>query len=306
MAGPTAYLIFSHDNPDQVARLARVLLDESPSCRVVVRHDRERSAPPQVEDDRFHLLDDGIAVAWGSYSRDVESVMAALEWIEGRLDYSSVVLLSGQDYPLRPLAAIEAGFQGDARIGDVWQLRPDWSVLPDAQRDFYLRYFYRHFEWPLPVTAGRIARSLARGGPPRLYVRQFGPGIRPRVGLRRRRTPFDGSLECWVSSEWLTLSRRSVEFLVAFAARRPDVLDHYRRTVSPGESLYATALMNEETFEVEPNHHRFIVFDGPHPRVLTSADLDAITASGKDFGRKFDTRVDAAVLDSLDRVRREA
>jgi hypothetical protein len=43
-------------------------------------------------------------------------------------------------------------------------------------------------------------------------------------------------------------------------------------------------------------------FKEPGPAVLTVDDLDSMLASGKLFARKFDTTVDAAVLDRLDEL----
>ena len=42
----------------------------------------------------------------------------------------------------------------------------------------------------------------------------------------------------------------------------------------------------------------------PSPDVLTSADFGELQASGADFARKFDARVDEEVLDRLDELRR--
>jgi hypothetical protein len=39
---------------------------------------------------------------------------------------------------------------------------------------------------------------------------------------------------------------------------------------------------------------------GPSPRVLTSYDLERMVRSSALFARKFDPRVDAAVIDALD------
>ncbi len=69
----------------------------------------------------------------------------------------------------------------------------------------------------------------------------------------------------------------------------------YRRSFAASESFFATALMNDPELSVGSGPHRFIDFPpgAPNPRTLTSADLDAMTASGAHFARKFDPAVDA-------------
>jgi hypothetical protein len=139
---------------------------------------------------------------------------------------------------------------------------------------------------------------------PAAYVRE----LPPRVGLRRPRLPFGPDLRCWVSTDWPTLSRAAVEALLRTTAERPRLMRHYRRSVSPGESFFATVLMNDSALRVSGDDRRFVRFapGAPSPYVLTSADLDDMNASGAHFARKFDAGVDPGVLDRLDELRRGA
>ena len=81
---------------------------------------------------------------------------------------------------------------------------------------------------------------------------------------------------------------------------------NYRRSVSPAESFFATALMNDPALKVSGDDRRFARFQpgAPSPDVLTSADLGELEASGAEFARKFDAGVDARILDRLDELRR--
>src|SRR5918992_139187 len=93
------YIVISHRNPEQVVRLVRVLR-EGPAARVLVRHD-----------PRWEPLDNQ------------------------RLEAAGGLTFPGRDYPVRPLADIEAdrdGAPADARLGLV---RPGETRRPAAGDD---------------------------------------------------------------------------------------------------------------------------------------------------------------------------
>jgi Core-2/I-Branching enzyme len=301
-----AYLVISHRRPEQVLRLVRAL-KESPSAEVVVRHDQRREPLNQdtVEAAGGHLLDDGIEVEWGGWSY-LMMVLRALEWIEARLAADWVLVLSGQDYPLRPIGEIEAFLAGtdyDALLGDVHEV--DFSHRPEPPADeFFLRYGYGHYQVELPpwllyrLVPGRL-RPLA-------YAREMPPPLTPRLGFRRWRLPFGPDLRCYVSSDWITVSRHAARVLIAFARRERKAVRYFRRTVIPSEAFFASVLLSDRSLRVDLDHRRFISFPQQgrvHPETLTVSHLDRMLASGADFARKFDERADAAVLDALDRLR---
>jgi hypothetical protein len=295
----TAYVVLSHRNPDQVLRLIGVLA-EGPGANVLVRHDPRRSTLDEDEVERLgaRTIRDEIDFAWGDWSQ-LQLLLACLRRATEEVDPDWLLVLSGQDYPLRPMAAIEADLaaeEHDAMLGHAWEL--DTDGLPDPPADeFFLRYAYRHYPAPraMPRLPGRL-RRLA-------YVRELPPPLRPQLGIRRMRTPFHDRFKCFVSADWLTLNRRALR---AIMDAPPDLRRYYRRVAIPSESFFATVLLNDSSLRVARDNRRFVSFEAPltpHPETLTSADLDRLLASGCDFARKFDTEIDAEVLDALDERR---
>jgi len=146
----------------------------------------------------------------------------------------------------------------------------------------------------VPWVPPRLPRRLA-------YGRTL-PGGTKLLGVRN---PARLDLPLHVSSDWPTLNRKAVRSVLGFPGRHPRLMRRYRHGFVASESLFATALMNDPEISVGNGPHRYFDFPpgSPNPRTLTSADLDAITASGAHFARKFDPAVDADVLDALDRRR---
>ena len=287
-----AYVVLSHRNPAQVLRLVRAL-GEGPAAHVLVRHDPRHSDLPHaaIEAAGAEALEDRIEVDWAQWSY-LELILSCLREARRRLDPEWTLILSGQDYPLRSLAAIEADLDRarvDARLGSVREVE---SRRPAHGDEFYLRCRYRHYARP------RGLADLPRRLRPLVYARD----LPPLVGVRRLRRP---PLPFYSSADWLTLRRPAVEALLDAAGNRR-LMQHFRRVAVPSESFFATVLLADPRLAVDGDHRRFAHFSdsgAAHPDTLTSRDLDRILASGADFARKFDAELDSEVLDRLDERR---
>jgi hypothetical protein len=299
-----AYLVISHGNPQQVLRLVRAL-GEGASGHVFVRHDGRHSQldPGELEAAGGRGLRDHIDVEWGHWSY-LRMLLNALERVRAELDPDWLLVLSGQDYPLRPLPEIEAQLGSaahDAFLGSAWELETERRPGPPAD-DFFRRYAYRHVRAPawMPPLPRRLS-GLA-------YLREMPPPLRPRLGVRSPRLPFGPDLRCWVSGDWPVLSRRALAAALKAAAENRELMRHYRGSVAASESFFATVLMNDPGLSVSGDDRRFVKFapGAARPDPLTAADLDRLVASGAHFARKFDAGVDASVLDRLDELRRSA
>ncbi len=291
-----AYIVLSHRNPDQVLRLVGALR-EGPAARVLVRHDQRgtKLAAAEIEAAGAEALEDRIEVEWGGWSH-VELILSCLRRA-ARLEPDWTLVLSGQDYPLRPLTEIEERLAATVADGLLGSVREIESKPPPAGLDdeFFLRTAYRHFRRP------RRLPHLPHALRPLVYVRD----LPPRVGVRRRRGP--GS-RLHGSADWLTLGPRAAAALLTAGEDRR-LTRFFRRAALPSESFFATVLLNDPTLSIGRDHRRFVTFDrpgAPHPRTLSTADLEPALASGADFARKFDVTADAGVLDLLDARRRAA
>ena len=299
-----AFLVVSHRNPRQVLRLVRALR-EGRDTVVLVHHDQRREPidAGACAAAGGRLVDYGLRVEWGNMAY-TDMLLAAMRELADGIDPDWIAVVSGQDYPLRPLPDFErhlAESPHHALLGDLWQL--DLSVEPPSpEREFYLRYRYHHYAPPRPVAAV-LGRALGR----RAYLRELPMGLGLRLGVKPRRHPFGPGLRCHVCSDWLTLERTAVRAVLDFTREKPDVMQHYRRTIIPSESLFATVLANDPRLSIG-RATRLLGFEdsSPHPRTFGTGDLDELLASGMHFARKFDEGSDSRVLDLLDEARTPA
>lgn len=282
-AGGPAFVVLAHKHPAQVARLAARLAPHPVHLHVdgAIPDDRfaafAGAAPGNVRLVRRHRS--GWA-SWGLVAAALEGVRSALS----EATPSHVMLLSGQDYPLRSADAIGAFF--------------------DAHRD---TSFVPH--WALPNRMwGRF------GGMDRLRVpqRPF-RGRRLALPLPRRLPrgirPYGGSM-------YWALTADAARQVLDACARRPELVRFYRSTWIPDEMFVPTVVMNsaarERVADEALTYIRWPERGGRHPALLDASELERLRAAAdgpsdvggraraKLFARKFDQEVAPEILDRLD------
>jgi len=296
-----AYLVQSHRNVPQVVRLVRTLHRLDPAAGIYVSHDASGDPGAAVLGD-----EPGVRVRLATGERGQFSLLQ--RWAESVEDVHQdggadfVVLLSGQDYPVRPAAELHAALaeSGDGYLERFAALRPEGN--PWTVREGRNRFCYR-WRTVVPLSdRGRDRLHLLHGLnrlQPFLHVNVAYGALR--VGVRSSGAPQD--LEVFGGSAFTMLSWRAVEHVVTTMRTRPDVMRWARSSLNIDEAFMQTVLMAASGLRFAPTAGRYFRFEGSrfgHPRVLTVSDVPGALASGDFFARKFDTDVDARALDAID------
>lgn len=318
MSAGAAYVVLSHRNPEQVARLVRRILELSPGAAVLVRHDARTSPAPVVDAPRVRVESHTDTPDWGSWDL-LRASLDALRRAAQLFDPELLVLVSGQDYPCRQLSRWE---QEITAAGGGWvcaylhplHYRPRWGRGYGAGDDTLTRYLYR---WhPLPGgrwlhrsgsrSAAALRWVLVRLGhylEPVVAVRTVTRGRGYHVGLRALRTPFDQAAPCQMGSQWLATDRRGLDEVEQALATDRLLRRTYRRSVIPDESCMQTVLARSRPpLPGLAVSHVVWEADLDAPRTLTLADLDGVLASGAAFCRKVEPGASDTLTDELDRV----
>ncbi|WP_344737793.1 beta-1,6-N-acetylglucosaminyltransferase [Microbacterium awajiense] len=284
------YVVTSYVNPTQVIRLLGRLRADSPDSRLIVSHDRKMPSPAlsALEDVGAELVMTATPVTWGddSYLRSQLAVidyadLAATDWL---------TMLTGQDYPLRPLADYERSLVvsgADMALEEPEHIDPDIDLLLH-------RYRTRAHRMPHWVDRHRIHQVVKHL--PGLTLSREPRGLPPYLLRKRLRTPFSPGFRLRKGADQFALSGRASARLLAAP---PHLLRYYSHTRIPSESYIHTVLRNDPTLVNLPGMIHFTRWgSSPHPEWLTVDDLDEMTSSDKWFARKF--HEDDPVLDALD------
>lgn len=308
---PAAYVVLSHTEADQVTRLVHAVLRSSPGSTVFVTHDARRFAAPLIDDDRVRVTTHGRPTDWGSWEL-VEVTLEAMRAAREAVDPDLLVLVSGQCYPVRPLAAWEAelraagGWQGTARALDY---APAWGRRYGTGDDELTRYAYRwapvgrHLDAVLRAgrLPGRALWALAHRTEPLISLRLVHRGRGAHVGLRRRLPA--GTPPIRLGSQWLAVDRARLGVVLTELAEGTSLRRLFERSVIADEAALQTVLGGTGPPAVPlPVSYSLWVPEDDTTRTFGLDDLAEIRASGSPFCRKVHTVRSAELMDALDRV----
>lgn len=311
------YYLQTHTRPAQIERLVQVIKKGCSTDSVVMIHHDESGSPLDVS--RLESLP-GVYVlqgsgGYGDFSH-VDRYFAAVDWLDAHgVEFDWLQTMTGQDYPLKPIAEIEhnlvyGGMDGFLQYAPIFPDRmtpgADWGAGPEFRLDdpFNSSMKYEYRSWRI----GRPTVAKQRWLRPIMALNLVQPWVRvslaySTIGVRRRNTIFTDDFICYGGSFFCALSAPCVRYAREFARDNPELVTFFRGLLAPEEVFLQTVLVNSKKFQLTPYGTHYIDFRNSynsHPKVLGVSDLPAMLASGAHWARKFNTSKDSEVLDILD------
>lgn len=286
-----AYIILAHKLPQQLYRLLSRLDDKQSDFYVHVDQKVDilpfQCALEPLLTNIYWV--ERVSSSWASFDL-VQATLNGLYAIKASgKPYQRISLLSGQDYPIKSNAYLDAFFQ-------------------QSPYRIFIEFF----------TIPNEARWQPRGGQFRLDKYFF--GMQPSKRLRAKAINFFASffpflrrhipkhLTHYGGSQWWTIDDKALDYILDYLAKEPSYIDYHQHTFVPDEIFFQTILLNASDphirQSISPNPLRYMNWPNPadsHPETLVIKDLQAITESPALFARKFDSTVDDKILDAIDR-----
>ncbi len=300
MTGKILYVLLAHANFEQTMRL----FDRLDRGEVSFVFHISQTCEPQFFEKIFDALKDRsncyfarrAYVRWGDFGM-VQGVLNAIDTIcENQLDFDYAILLSGQDYPLKSHQTICQTFDRSDKKQFLEVISFDTIKQDLAYRieTYHIWLGKRHFWFPhqnknnLLATITNLIISLG------LFKKQ-----KPPHGY----TPYKGSF-------WWNLTKDCIYYIHQHIHSKigRDLIKFFEHTNHSGESYFQTILMNSKYKDKIVNKDfRFVLWLDPdkdkgHPILLTTQYFNDIASTECLFGRKFDMKVDAEILDQIDKI----
>lgn len=223
-----AILILAHKNLGQLCRLVEYFKYD---CDVFIHIDRKQTIKPDEKKkllsfQQVKLITQEYEVNWGGTSV-LESEMHLLRISVQHSEADYFHLISGQDYPIRPLGCFLDFFKrnaGKEYIGYHHLPHPNWEDNTFRR----LQYFY-----PYDYASGK--------NNPRQWVREQVRLQRDRGVKRPIPDDFD---HLYGSSQWFSITRRAVTTLLDYTDHSPSLYGKMWMTFAPEECYVATVLVN--------------------------------------------------------------
>ena len=282
-----AFIILAHQKPEQVARLAKRLAPHYVFVHIDSKVDESlyNQFYDSLKDCSHVKLIKRYRSAWASWGI-VAAKLEGLKAATAYSDWSHVMVISGQDYPLISTDQITTFFND--HIGKSFV--PHWR-LPSRLwgKDGGL---YRVRYWHMPLSGRRFFIPIPRRQPKDIM-------------------PIGGSM-------FWCLSRHLAEEVLLFTERRSDVTDFYQHVWIPDELNEPTVVMNSQYADSVLNealtYIRWSNPGSPHPDNLNLTDGTELIKAGvegssiggrarkKLFARKIDATNQPELLDFLDQA----
>ena len=292
-----AYIISAYKLPALLVRLVGRL--DAPGTSVWIHVDTKTSEPvyramsePLADRTEVHFVRRHPCY-WGDFGHVQATLEGLRALIASRQPFDYVVLLTGQDYPIttnRQIATALRAANGHVLMHCMPIPNEHWT---DGGAS---RFENRHF---------RVGdRVLAFPGTPFRSTPLNAAWSAITRALRLHRS-FPAGMEPWGGSSYWMMPADCANYVDAWVRGNPEIVDFFRGVHVPDEMFFQSVVMNSPYRDrVADDDLRYIDWRGgmDHPKVLTSADFDALMRSGKLFARKFDPGVDAGVLDRIDHV----
>jgi hypothetical protein len=300
---PLGFVILSHADADQLARLVCTLNRVYRHPPIAVHHDFSQTA---VDIGQFGanvgFVQPSVRTKWAHISI-VHAALAALRTLYDRALPDWFTLLSAADYPTMPAEAVVAELHQSAF--DLYmdhQLverdpSPQQILSPSRlgthsvhwRRMAYDRYVAKTFQYP--SLTKRLKRTHRR-----IIIRN--------ESMLRTFNWFPANWKCFAGDHWFTGNRKVADALMAASSTHPQLFEHFTDRFCPDESIYHTILCNHPGLRICNDNKRYADWMGQdaHPRLLDHSDLEMIRSSRSHFARKFSATHCVEVLASIDRM----
>ena len=312
-----AYHILCHGNFDQVALQIAALYDPADTFLIDVDDGQKPDMRPidrWLKKKNVHLVRDA-DIGWGGGGTLRKTIRGAFSLLELDASWDYYIVLSGQDLPLKPRAAIRERLESGRAHGKSFLRSAACEILDPAEAPTLNPKGSRCTLWgdrghtkiyACPDTINPQSSMSARwlvditevGQKSEVYIATADPLLHERRRAFFERHPFH------IGANWFNLHRSLVEHMRSdpFAYELYDIL---RTTFIPDESYFQTYVMNSPFRDrVVADHTRLILRPGVKGgvKVFDTGDLERIRTGDELFGRKFDTRHDRQIVDEVLRL----
>ena len=271
-----AILIMAHKEVEHLCQLVSYFTQ---ACDVFIHMDKKKNLTPQElatikGHKQVKFLSQKYVVNWGGTSvLDCELFLLQKAMEESDADYFH--LISGQDYPTRPLQEFLHFFEQNADKEFLQYIslpHPNWEDCTFRR----LQYFYPYDQAPLQPN-------------PRQWVQQQ---VRQQVARGIKRPIPDEFDHLYGSSQWFSISRKGVSTLLEYTRNHPSLYRRMWMTFAPEECYVATVLVNLlEKDSIVPSNLRFIRWqkeNGNRPANLGKEHFHFLLEQEYFFARKME------------------
>jgi len=282
----------AHKYPRQLNRLVDRLNDDSSNFFIHIDKKTNLSTFESLKifGEKVVFID-RFNARWGKYGIILPLLSGLKKIKESRFLFDRIIILSGQDYPIKSNQQISEFFNNSPHSVFInFFPMPNFDKWPGRDRGGLYRvdkYYFgdKWFELFCSKTLNFLGTHIAG------LRRQIPYGMRPFAG-----------------SAWLCLDMYALNYILEFVEQYPEYLKFHRNTFVADE-VFVQMLIGNSTDQkllssVQNIEKHLIVWESAHvahPKNLEKSDFERIKLSDALFARKFDENIDPEILNLIDK-----
>lgn len=279
-----AFLILCHKKPNQINKLINTLNDKDVSFFMHVDKKSDISSKINKYDNVFFVENTKrVDVKWG----DLSMISATQNLIEESLNcdvkFDYYWLLSGEDFPIKKIDEIKSFLsanKGKNFINIIDKNSGEYKKLRKRNDLYYPK-------WMMKRDKIAIIFKFA-------YMFMTG-GLSKTIFLKRK-----SEIEFYYGSQWWVFTYDCINYIYN-ELNQSNLLQFYRNSLVPDESVYQTVFMNSEYAKTKADKLTYVYWEknSNHPKTFRMEDYEELMSNDKYMARKFDENIDNDIIDAL-------
>ncbi|WP_022824346.1 beta-1,6-N-acetylglucosaminyltransferase [Hymenobacter norwichensis] len=295
-----AYLILAHRYPEQLVRLVSRLNTESAVFLIHI----DKKVSNAIYDSIVHQLSlhknvyfiKRYTCYWAGFGIVEACIQGIKELIDQKIDFDFLALLSGQDYPIKSNEYIESFFKKNIGTSFIHHNPFPFSEWGE-EKGGWNRVNYWHLVRESRQYSYSTRNNFASGT---ISQRLLNRGINACAKLLPLTREFPNSFHPYGGAQFWCLYKTHVQQAYNTIQHNPQLVKFFRHVFVPDEIFFQTIAGNS-SFKNNIHNDTLTFLEWYRPgAILYASDMINILKSEHLFARKFDTTVDAEVLDMID------
>ena len=294
------FAIITHNEPEQLLRLVKILNAMFGAPPIVCHHDFSQcSLQESLFPTNVRFAHPYIVTRWGDITAPL-AALRAFSLLRNADQPDWFFLLSGSCYPVRPADEIVANLSNthyDAYLDNREILYRALPPGPTAQDGGFGRPDWIPLAYDRYCTCRRPTKPFLFSGrflfsnrTDRTDRSKFVPIRNHSIDCMTRWFQFNRPSRIYGGDFWFHANYKAINRLLDDPSMKR-LVRYYRTRPNPEESLFHTALCNQVDVIICKDHKRYENWSferySPHPKWLDMSDVPQIIASGAYFARKF-------------------
>jgi hypothetical protein len=300
------YIILAHSNPLLLSRLISNL--SSTNAIFYIHLDKKSNISPFISELESKNLDvtwitPRYRIKWGHLDI-VRATLQAFKAIKPNSENDRIVLLSGQDFPIKPVKYIEDFFSKNSEKifieGEAFPTKTWGERSFDRINNYHIFTPRRGWIYSLPHISNlndwRSLHSTKKKWAALFFLKVM------------KKREFPSYVKPYGGSQWFSINGYALKYVLKFLDEQPGYLTYHRDTLIPDEIFFQSIIYSSGDPKIKSNivnsNHHYIdwtIREGKNPpAILDLSDFRQIADSDKLFCRKVEQNISDSLLGRIE------